>query len=382
MKTIPTPTGKMIVKDDWKLFRSKDVNFNFNMKNGRTMTWGETVDDYPDYCDFPHILDIEVTTICPGPANRGCSFCYKSNTRNGHNMSFNEFKNIIDKMPWLQQVALGADAQCEANPDIFKMMEYARSRGIIPNITVADVSEETAKKLAAVCGAVAVSFYPHAGLDVGYNSVKRLTDAGLTQVNAHFMISAKSIKSVGQIVSDIKTDERLAGMNALVCLGLKQKGRGTKHETASLESYQDMVQMFLDNDVKFGFDSCSAGAFLQSVKDHPKFNEFVQMSEPCESTRFSSYISEKGIFFPCSFTEEWHVGGWSEGINVLEADDFVRDVWMHPKTVAFREMMVKNTDGLGCQHCPAYTLFGIEGYEQAMINDKYQKLDVIDIVAA
>ena len=33
--------------------------------------------------------------------------CYKNNSPKGHNMTFDEFKVIIDKMPFLTQMALG-----------------------------------------------------------------------------------------------------------------------------------------------------------------------------------------------------------------------------------------------------------------------------------
>ena len=45
--------------------------------------------------------------------------CYKANTTNGYNMPLEDFKNIIDKMPFLTQVALGADAHGTTNPQQF-----------------------------------------------------------------------------------------------------------------------------------------------------------------------------------------------------------------------------------------------------------------------
>jgi len=49
------------------------------------------------------------------------------------------------------------------------------------------------------------------------------------------------------------------------------------------------------------------------------------MSEPCESTLFSGYISVDAMFYPCSFAEG--VGEWCEGIDVINSNDFVKDVW-------------------------------------------------------
>lgn len=154
----------MIETEDAKIVRSRTYNYNFNKKTGFFVRWGETVEADPSIAPFPEILDIEVSEICNGVPNPSgvespCSFCYKANTRVGRNMSFDTFKTIIDKMPFLTQVAFGADAKAESNPDLFRMLEYSRSIGIIPNLTVANISDETADFLSATCGAVAVSNY-------------------------------------------------------------------------------------------------------------------------------------------------------------------------------------------------------------------------------
>lgn len=154
----------MIETEDAKIVRSRGYNYNFNKKTGMFLRWGTTMEDDPEIAPFPEILDIEVSEVCNGvPSPSGveapCKFCYKANTRVGKNMSFDTFKTIIDKMPFLTQVAFGADAKAESNPDLFRMLEYSREIGIIPNITVANITDETADFLSATCGAVSVSNY-------------------------------------------------------------------------------------------------------------------------------------------------------------------------------------------------------------------------------
>ena len=68
-------------------------------------------------------------------------------------------KKVIDAMPFVTQIAFGVDAQCTSNPYTFEIMKYAREKGIVPNVTVADISDNTADFLATTCGAVAVSRY-------------------------------------------------------------------------------------------------------------------------------------------------------------------------------------------------------------------------------
>ena len=174
-------TGKLIESENGKKFLSPEYNFVFDKKTGFFARWGKTEKDDPD-SGLPEILDIEVTTICNGiPDAKGkkapCKFCYKSNTSKGENMTFETFKKIFDKLPkTVTQIAFGADAQSTSNPDLFEMMKYARTNGIIPNITVADVSDEVADKLVEVCGAVAVSAY-FTNTDICYNSVEKLSNS-------------------------------------------------------------------------------------------------------------------------------------------------------------------------------------------------------------
>lgn len=370
---IPVPVGVMIDTENAKLFRSENANWSYDKTTGFTMMWGKTPDEDVEVWPFPQILDIEVTTKCKGPNNKLCSFCYKSNNPNGYNMPFEHFKTIIDKMPWLQQIALGADAHGTANPDMFKMMHYARSKGIVPNLTIADVSDEIAEKLANVAGAVAVSVYSHAGFDVAFNSIQKLIAAGKKAnrkcfpINIHYMISAKTIDRAYDVVDAYLNDERLRGMGAIVFLGLKSKGRGKRFETVTHEEYKKLVDRCLEKGVRFGFDSCSGPAFIEAVKGHKNFDMFAQSTEPCESTALSAYINEKGEFFPCSFTE--NEGNWKQGISVLDAEDFVKDVWHHPKTVEFRNLLIGNKDENGCRNCPVHVVCGKDKRQGAFKSD-------------
>jgi MoaA/NifB/PqqE/SkfB family radical SAM enzyme len=173
------------IKDtpNYKSLRSENANFVFDKRNGTMHTWGKTLDDDAEMFPAPTICDMEVTTIC----DNGCPFCYKSNTTNGKYMTFETFKEVFDKLPEsLTQIAFGADARLVSNPDLFKMTWYAREHGVIPNITAANIDKETAARLSAVCGAVAVSVYEDK--NIAYESVKNLIDAGLIGKNTKIYV--------------------------------------------------------------------------------------------------------------------------------------------------------------------------------------------------
>jgi MoaA/NifB/PqqE/SkfB family radical SAM enzyme len=335
---------------DVRSFVSGDVNFTFNQVTGYTETWGKTKEENPDYLVYgPMIADIEITTKCGGPRGKLCPFCYKGNTKEGKNMSFETFKTVFHKFPkTLTQIAFGADADLTSNPDIWKIMDYCRTNGfnyVVPNVTVADVSDEVADKLTAVCGAVAVSRY--ADKDVCYDSVKKLTDRGMKQVNIHIMISEQTYMDAIETITDIRTDPRLAGLNAIVFLSLKNKGRGKYFTKLSPENFNKLVYFSMMNNVGFGFDSCSCMKFLNAVKDLPNYKQLEEMAEPCESSRFSAYVNVEGNYFPCSFTEG--TGEWKKGMSMIDCKDF-SEIWNSELNKKFREKCVANIDKkIACQ---------------------------------
>jgi len=222
------------------------------------------------------------------------------------------------------------------------MMEYARSKGIIPNITVANVNDETASKLAKLVGACAVSRYSNK--DICYDTVKRLELAGVKQINLHQLVCEEKYDEVMETLNDMKTDDRLKSVRAVVLLSLKQKGRGEKFTPLSLDKFKKIVEFALENKIGIGFDSCSANKFLKVVKDHPDYKNFETLAEPCESGVFSSYWNAEGYYYSCSFVEELE-----PGIHIDTVKNFLTDVWNSEYNIEWRKRL-KNS----CRSCPIF----------------------------
>lgn len=318
------------------------------------VTWGKTMEDDAVKFPSPTILDLEVTTKCTGVGGVLCPFCYKANNPNGENMSFATFQKIFEKLPdTITQIAFGADSKCKTNPEIWDMMLYAKDHGVIPNITVAELDQQTACKLASVCGAVAVSRY--ANRNVCYDSVQMLTDCGLTQCNIHMMISEETYVQALETINDAKYDSRLKGLNAIVFLSLKAKGRGEHFTPLAQHKFNYLVWLCKELKINYGFDSCSSLKFFNSLSEE-EYERISPMIQPCESTLESSYINVKGEFFPCSFTEGTE--GWETGLDVVTCDHFTRDIWNHPRVEKFRETLIgtQHNNKFSCRNCPIYKI--------------------------
>lgn len=262
------------IKGNWKSFDSPGYHYRFNLKTGFFARWGKTFADDPPYSPFgPEIADIEISTSCNGR----CPYCYKGNTAAGANMSLATFKAVIEKINphnQLTQVAFGLGATGEENPALWDMCAFLREQHLVPNGTVATVTDAAAQKIAAHFGACAVSNHfataPN-GNGRCYDNVKRLTDCGMDQVNIHYVIARETVENAYQVLRDIKTDDRLKGLNALVFLSLKTKGSAVANRFHPLDadSFTALIRTALSMNVSIGFDSCAFPRFAAAVKDVP-----------------------------------------------------------------------------------------------------------------
>lgn len=337
---------------DEKLVRSPGYNYNFDKGTGYFERWGETYNDDPILAPAPEIADIEISA--GGKCRAKCPWCYKSNGGGGEhkNMSVEDFETILSKFPkTLTQVALGI-TDIDAHPGFIEILEVCREYGVVPNFTTNGLAFDNVdlEKIVSLSGAIAVSVYPHLEKDVCYNAVKRLTDLGLEQVNIHLLYHSGNLPFVYEVLADTKTDERLEKLNAVVLLGLKPKGRAEEgFSPLDKENFTELIRYCFEKDVRVGFDSCSAAKFENAISkislNCELQEQLLQLSERCESGLFSIYVNVDGVVYPCSFTEA------GEGLDLLNADDFSRDIWYHLKMQNWRECLLDNQ-----RECPVYEI--------------------------
>ncbi|MDD5589188.1 MAG: hypothetical protein PHP92_03990 [Candidatus Nanoarchaeia archaeon] len=341
-----------------KVFKSKDYNLRFNTKTGLTIRYGKELKDNPLYAPAPELLDIEISS---GKCNGDCSYCYKSNSSKQENqyMSFKIFKKIFKKfnLKILTQIAFGI-TDVNSNPDIWKIFEYIKKRNVIPNYTTNGygVTKEIAIKTSKLCGAVAISFK---NKEITYNAVKMFTDYKINQCNIHFVLSEETYDDSLKVIEDIKNDNRLSKLNAIVFLQYKPKGVNPNifHPLKDISKFKKIVELCKKYNIKFGMDSCSAPLYLKTYSSNLSPLEEMCV-EPCESGLFSGYINVEGIFFPCSFVEG--VGEWKEGLNILTCKSFENDIWISEKVVEWKNKLLSSTENCNCLRknicrvCPVY----------------------------
>lgn len=379
--TVAINNGKVSDKFNGdRLICAKDgsYHFLFRRSDGFTAKWGRTKEDDPAYCPWGNeIADIEVTTACSGIRDvngdrKPCAFCYKSNNSNGLYMQFDTFRTIFDKMNQprtMTQIAFGVDAECRTNPDIWKIMDYALENGVVPNVTVADIDDETARNIVKRCGACAVSCYER-DKNRCYDSILNLSSEAAKagrhefKVNMHLLVSHQTEKFVFEVLDDILHDGRLAGLNAVVFLSLKQKGRGKAFSKMDDEVYARVIKFVNDHGISYGSDSCGANRLMKSLQSYydgkengaEMYERALGCIEPCEAECASQYVNVQGLMYPCSFME--NEGEWKEGIDLKDAKytDYTSQIWNHERVKTWREQAVKCMECNGCNKCPYYEI--------------------------
>jgi len=187
---------------------------------------------------------------------------------------------------------------------------------------------------------------------------KRQEVLNICSTNCHVLVSEETYDLCKTVLNDAATDPRLTKMKAVMFLTLKPKGKRNKNNIIKdPKKYRELIDLAFSLGVNVGFDSCTAPIFLTAMKDHPQFNRFSQMTESCESNRFSGYANVDGNYWHCSFTEDQP--GW-RAISLLDATDFIKDIWHSPEVEKFRNRLVSQDNSHidnECYLCPVYDLY-------------------------
>lgn len=346
-------------------------NYIFSKETGYFARWGATPHQDVPFSPFgPEILDIEISQ--GGQCQGKCQFCYKGNGQKTptKNMPLDTFKQVFEKIRnhgFLTQIAFGI-MDVSTNPDFFDIMKYTRNGGVIPNYTThgLDMTDEFAALTSEFCGGCAVSIVQQKKT---FRAINILLDHGVKQVNIHFVLAQENIEQAMRLIKTIGRGQKLKQIKSIVFLQYKPKIPNPNfHSVDDPNVYREIVDRCIEYNVGMGFDSCSFPMFAKAIEPLPQYDKWIMFSEPCESTLFSGYINCEAKFFPCSFAEG--VGEWKEGLDVLKADNFVQDIWMHERTQKFRQNLLDSTECCpdkckskkSCKCCPVYELAGCRSF--------------------
>ena len=356
-RTVEVNGQKFYFMDDSasKHVRSETYNYDFDKISGAFRRWGKDEDDDPQFSPLgPEILDIEV---CTNGCEHFCEFCYKGNTNSAPtNMTLDGFKTILDMInPSLTQIAFGITG-VQTNPYLLGMMQYCRDLGVVPNVTLTgfDMTRNIAHMITQLAGAISVSVY-QTDKELGYNTIRELS-LRKAFINMQLLISQETLPFVYEVLEDKTKYPRLAYLHSVIFLGVKPKGRDRdSFKPVSGEQYSNLMRYCNEHEIPYGFDSCSAPQFEESLDRLGMDPRLKILSESCESTLFSLYINVNGDCYGCSFCE----GEFKAApLNVFRYKNFLRDIWYSSQFEEFRGDLLKTIKN-GCRHCPVFDLEGV-----------------------
>ncbi len=296
----------------------------------------------------PELIDISITRWC----DRLCQTCYRDAGLHGRHMDYGEYENLIAQAAELgvMQVALGG-GNPNQHPSFPAILEVTRRKhGIVPSYTTngRGLSDAVLEASVNFCGAVAVSAYPPYGELT--DAIAMLVSAGV-RTNVHFVLDANTLRTA--VVWLREHPAFLDRVNAIVFLNYKSVGRKTS-ETPLLRDADALGEFFRlieqgSHPFKVGFDSCMISGVV-SYASLP-----APMFDACEAGRFSMFVSESMMAYPCSFME-----ASIQGVSLRECS--LLDVWRNSDPFQrIRQSLQAKTKCTLCPHaevcmggCPVF----------------------------
>lgn len=282
----------------------------------------------------PELLDISITNYC----DKGCDFCYRQSNVNGKFMSIQLFKKIILDAQKLgvYQIAIGG-GNPNQHPHFIDFLKISRLHGIVPSYTTNGIgmTNDIYYATKQFAGAVAVSWYkPY---ELPESVIRKCFDLKIP-INIHFVLNNDNIKQAYELINN----DIVNFVNAIIFLTYKPVGKVKHNVLTDSHQLKSLLLTLTSYDrCKIGFDSCMISHLVKHDYDiDPESIDF------CEAARFSAFISEEGLMYPCSFMSA------SPKFGCDLSHSSMIDIWKNSEVfVKLRDRLHSPNDKcIGCSH--------------------------------
>jgi len=149
---------------------------------------------FPWLASYPQAIEVEVTTRC----HLKCTICEHTYwSEKGIDMSFGQFKGIIDQFPRLKWIGLTGIGSSFLNRDYLKMLRYLKSKSVYVELfdSFTQIDEEVARELIEI-GVDKVSLSIDAATKETYEKIR---------VGANFDKVLANVKALIRLKKEMKT---------------------------------------------------------------------------------------------------------------------------------------------------------------------------------
>lgn len=301
---------------------------------------------------FPAYIQLETTNKC----NLNCEMCYrKLQNRKIGEVTFEDFKKIIDQFPYLLIIDLQGWGEPFLCKDLFKMIEYLNKRGVITGFSTNGtlLNEDSINKIInsnltslvfSIDSAAPEKIRNYKNFDKMVENIKLLSEnikfRGKNKPVLSFSTTLmkenlKDIPSVIQLAKDVGV--KFVTVHNVTIYDPIQKGTG--YDTPSTKEIKEKLSeasslgKSLDINVKF------TGYFAKK-----SFWKEEEIKGLCKFVWGSCFISWDGFVYPCCHYFEHSFG------NIFETP--FKDIWNGKEYQEFRKQLIKrNFQDSICQNC-------------------------------
>ncbi|OGZ23731.1 MAG: hypothetical protein A3A08_02600 [Candidatus Nealsonbacteria bacterium RIFCSPLOWO2_01_FULL_41_9] len=307
---------------------------------------------------YPSYLEIEVTTRCP----LKCIICERTYWQEANrDMSFQEFKNIIDQFPKLKWIGLTGIGESFANKDFLKMLRYVKGKNIFVELydnfflidarVARELIEMGIDKIFISLDAATKETYEKIRVGSNFERVidnlndffrlKREMKAHFPEISFHYIVNSLNLQEIPQYIDLVHS--------------LVPKGKPTIKFTRMLHEFPEVKGLFVEipKEIieKTERKAESLGINLDWSADVPSAKPKIQK---CAEWTMP-FIFVTGHVIPCcagneagnrEFQKKTALG------NVFEKS--FQEIWRGQKYNALRKTLSQGRVPLPCQNCCLY----------------------------
>lgn len=298
------------------------------------------------------IVQIEPTLYC----NLRCQMCMNPfSKREKKHMSFGQFKKIIDDIPFVGKISLVGVGEPLLNPELFKMISYAKSKDILVGFTTNGMllEEDICRKI--------MTALPH-WINISVDSANKNKFEAIRK-GADFSLFLENIKQLLKIKGKNRLPEisfwfvlmkdNLAELGSVIELA---KNLGIKKVFSQLQhSWGDNKQLNNGHEMDLAQVKSVLKEATKLARQEKVHFEYVNVPDilgkrQCKWPWKACYITAEGFITACC------LHGSDPGLlnfgNIFKED--FESIWNSRLYQDFRQQLKSNSPPSICKGCPGY----------------------------
>ncbi len=315
----------------------------------------------PDKASYvPTALQIEVTTAC----NLKCTMCEHSFMQEiSRNITFNEFKKIIDENKNIQVINLTGIGESLLNPEFIKMVEYAKQKNIYvwfnDNFTL--MTEEKMNKMLDLKVDFIIISLDGATKET-YNKIRVGSDFNKITKNFAKLRELRDSRNLSELklgINAVVLKENYFEIDKLVDLAVKLKADNLMFSSIIMSSNTGKLSLWNLNEkeiipfIEKGKIKAEKAGLRVIAWPAVKFEKSEKTG--CEYPWANPYIGYNGDVLPCCFIPQMaNARTHKENImgNVFEKP--LKEIWNNSKYQEFRKKIKSNNPPKSCSTCSKF----------------------------